>query len=376
MAGETALPVVATSACQSAQLVSVSGRLGADDTEALGAMLAGLAHGTWPVVVDLTDAILIDAAVARVLKQSMAACGREGIFFAAAGAQGQPFDVLEILGMAKELGAHLSVSEALSQAERDRARGGRLTLDATVHRLLEPARALEPGDPMRRRAQEQAIEVALPLARSMAHRYQQRGEPLDDLIQVASLGVVRAVQGYDADRGSGFLAYAVPTILGELRRHFRDHAWIVRAPRRLQEIRTAITRSGPDLAQHLGREPNAADFARHTGFTLTDVEQAILTSSGLQPTSLDAPGALDTDRCLYEIVGAPDAEIDMIDFRVSIKPLIAAETPAVQEILMLRFVRDLTQAEIARRVGTSQMNVSRVLRAVLARFKRALLASG
>jgi RNA polymerase sigma-B factor len=143
------------------------------------------------------------------------------------------------------------VADALAEAEG--VRGARQSLDATVHRLLAAAAGLDADDPRRRDAQHRAINVALPLARSMAHRYQQRGEPLEDLIQVASLGVVRAVQGYDPARGSGFLAYAVPTILGELKRHFRDHVWTVRAPRKLQEIRTTITGAMSELAQELGR---------------------------------------------------------------------------------------------------------------------------
>lgn len=367
--------LMTTSVSGSTVVIHVSGALHAGDADALATMLAGLGHGGQPVIVDLSRAELIDAAVARALKQAMAAATRAGTSFAAVGATSQPLGVLEVLGLAKDLGAYDSLPDAIAGMEVGRNTAGRPSLDATVHRLLDPVTRRDPADPERRHAVVQAIEAALPLARSMAHRYQQRGEPLDDLIQVASLGVVRSVQGYDAERGSGFLAYAVPTILGELRRHFRDHVWTVRPPRRLQEVRSAITGAVSDLAQHLGREPTPQDIADHLDYTVAEVEQAMLTSSGLRPASLDAPVAPDAERSLHETVGSPDSEVDMIDYRASLAPLIAAEPPMVREILNLRFVAGLTQSEIAQRVGTSQMNVSRTLRATLARFKRALLAA-
>jgi RNA polymerase sigma-B factor len=326
------------------------------------------------IVVDLTRVRLIDAAVARTLRTTFAAVGRRGVKIGAAGAAGQPLEVFEILGIVKEIGAHRSLEQALDEARHGGADGARQSIEVRVHQLLVSAHALAEDDPERHRIENDAIEAALPLARTMAHRYQQRGEPMDDLIQVASLGVVRAVQGYHPDHGSGFLAYAVPTIVGELKRHFRDHAWTVRAPRRLQELRSMIAQTSADLSQQLAREPSHGDIAERLGVPTVEVQRAVATSSGLRPMSLDAPVGADTERSLHDTVGADDPDVEMVEYRTALEGLIASLPPASQEVLMLRFAGDLTQSEIAARLGTSQMNVSRMLSSILGRFRRALLA--
>src|SRR5262249_31086354 len=151
---------------------------------------------------------LIDASIARTLRRASTAAARRRTGYAVAGATGQPLRVLDVLGMAKDLGAHLTIAEAVIEVTAGPAGHARTSVDATVHRLLDEARALPDGDPGQQDLYNRAVEVALPLARTMAMRYQQRGEPLDDLVQVASVGVIRAVRDYDPARGSGFLAYA------------------------------------------------------------------------------------------------------------------------------------------------------------------------
>jgi RNA polymerase sigma-B factor len=187
--------------------------------------------------------------------------------------------------------------------------------------------------------------------------------------------VIRAVRDYDPARGSGFLAYAVPTILGELRRYLRDHSWSVRAPRRLQELRAEIAQNSAELAQSLGRMPSPDDIAGYIGAGVDEVERAMLTTTGMRPVSLDAPAGADTDQALHELIGRSDPAMDLVDYRLSLGPMIAALPPASQELLRLRFGAELTQSEIAARLGTSQMNISRMLTSILGRFRRALLSS-
>ena len=359
----------------SVRIVHLSGRFGAVHTHLVEDAVAEAGRGGRPVVVDLAGVSIIDAAVARTLRRANAAAARRGTGFAVAAAGAQPLRVLDVLGMAKDLGAHLTLEEAVADVGAAAADPVRASIDATVHGFLVEAAGLTEGDTRRQALYGRAIEAGLPLARTMALRYQQRGEQLDDLIQVASVGVVRAVHGYDPGRGGGFLAYAVPTILGELRRHLRDHLWTVRAPRRLQELRTEIAQNSSDLAQVLGRLPSLDDIAGYIGADVGEVEKALATVSGLRPVSLDAPAAGDGERALHELIGATDPAIDLVDYRLSLLPMIAALPPASQELLRLRFGAELTQSEIATRLGTSQMNVSRMLTAILARFRRALLSN-
>ncbi|HKD96991.1 MAG TPA: sigma-70 family RNA polymerase sigma factor [Micromonosporaceae bacterium] len=364
---------VVITALHEVPVVRMSGRFGAVHTHLVEEAVEKASQQGRPVVVDLARVSLIDAAIARTLRRASAAAGRRGTGFAAAAATGQPLQVLDVLGMTKDLGAHLTLQEAVAEIGAELGGLARPSVDTTVHRLVVEARGLPDGDPRRQRLRDRAIEAALPLARTMALRYQQRGEPLEDLVQVASVGVVRAVHDYDPERGSGFLAYAVPTILGELRRHLRDHLWAVRAPRRLQELRAEIAQNSAELAQDLRRLPSPGDIAERIGADVGDVHKALATATGMRPVSLDAP-ATDTDRALHELIGSLDPAMDLVDYRLSLRPLIAALPPASQELLKLRFGAELTQSEIATRLGTSQMNVSRMLTAILARFRRALLS--
>jgi len=220
-----------------------------------------------------------------------------------------------------------------------------------------------------------AIEHGHPLVAGLARRYRGRGEPIEDLVQVASLGLIKAVDGYDTERGTGFNGYAVPTIIGELKRYFRDKGWYIRVPRRLQEIRLDIVTARDVLSQQLGRAPTVAEMAAHVGATHEEVLAAMDASQAYRPTSLSTPvnGDDEADGILADQVGAVEDGYGMVEYRETLRPLVAALPVRQQRILALRFYGNLTQAQIADKVGISQMHVSRLLADALVQLRRGLL---
>ncbi len=209
---------------------------------------------------------------------------------------------------------------------------------------------------------DQLIEAHIGLAEYLARRFANRGEPLDDLVQVASLGLVKAVERFDPARGLEFTTFATPTIVGELKRHFRDKGWAVRVPRRVQELHLRITRVIDDLSNELGRSPNLDEIAVRAGTTEDEVIEAIDAGSAYRSTSLDA-GRSDDDESpgLLGQLGDLDPELARSELRTTLGPLIAALPEREQLMLYLRFYEGLTQSEIAKRLGISQMHVSRLL---------------
>ena len=209
---------------------------------------------------------------------------------------------------------------------------------------------------------DQLIEAHIGLAEYLARRFANRGEPLDDLVQVASLGLVKAVERFDPARGLEFTTFATPTIVGELKRHFRDKGWAVRVPRRVQELHLRITRVIDDLSNELGRSPNVDEIARRAGTSEDEVIEAIDAGSAYRSTSLDA-GRSDDDESpgLLGQLGDVDPELARSELRTTLGPLIAALPEREQVMLYLRFYEGLTQSEIAKRLGISQMHVSRLL---------------
>jgi len=218
------------------------------------------------------------------------------------------------------------------------------------------------------------VERHLGLAHHLARRYADRGEPLEDLVQVASIGLLKAVDRFDPERGVSFTSFAVPTILGELRRHFRDRGWAIHVPRDLKEaalrVDAALKRSG-------GRAPTPAELADETGLDVESVLEAIEVAGAHRALSLDAPvGQLDDERiAIVDTLGADDADLARARDRATLEALAAALDEREREILRLRFVEDLTQSEIGARVGISQMHVSRLIRTSLARMRLASEAS-
>lgn len=209
---------------------------------------------------------------------------------------------------------------------------------------------------------DQLIEAHIGLAEYLARRFNNRGEPLDDLVQVASLGLVKAVERFDPERGLEFTTFATPTIVGELKRHFRDKGWAVRVPRRVQELHLRVTRVIDDLSNELGRSPTVDEIARRAGTSEDEVIEAIDAGSAYRSTSLDA-GRSDDDESpgLLGQLGDVDPELARSELRTTLGPLIAALPEREQVMLYLRFYEGLTQSEIAKRLGISQMHVSRLL---------------
>ncbi|MGW6375207.1 SigB/SigF/SigG family RNA polymerase sigma factor [Rhodococcus sp. NPDC055112] len=233
--------------------------------------------------------------------------------------------------------------------------------------------AMPSDDPARAAAREQIVERCLPLAEHIARRFSGRGEPHEDLVQVARLGLVNAVNRFDHERGTEFVSFAVPTIMGEVRRHFRDAGWALRVPRRTKELHVAVGRVTGALSQQLGRAPTPTEVAAELGVSRDDVDEALLAGSAYQTTSVDAPA---TERPgsppLAESVGDLDAAFDTIDNREALRPLIAALPERERTVLLLRFFGNLTQTQIAEQVGVSQMHVSRILARTLASLRAAM----
>ncbi len=219
------------------------------------------------------------------------------------------------------------------------------------------------GDPT---ARDELVSHFLPLARRLAARYRNSGEPLDDLQQVATLGLINSIDRYNPDTGP-FVRYAVPNILGELKRHFRDKTWGMHVPRSLQERTLTVNRATEALFSELGRSPTPKDVAQSTGLELEEVLEAMDVSSAYSPTPLDAPAGSgeDGDRTVADTIGGEDRRFELVELGHSVAPAFRRLPAREQDILRLRFVEDLTQAEIAERIGVSQMHVSRLLRRAL-----------
>ncbi len=239
------------------------------------------------------------------------------------------------------------------------------TLEEQSHRLLAEAHLL--GSPEREVLQNEVLENNLGLARRLARRYRNRGVAADDLEQVARLGLLKAVRRFDADRRS-FHAYAVPTILGELRRHFRDSAWVVRPGRRLQEVQAATTAARDDLRAELSHEPTALEVAHRTGLSEADVREGDAVQGAFAPRSLDAPSPGE-GLSAVETLGGDDPHLALVEDLVAIGPAIRGLDARDRRLLQMRFGEDRTQSDIGRELGISQMQVSRRLTAVIGRIR-------
>jgi RNA polymerase sigma-B factor len=224
------------------------------------------------------------------------------------------------------------------------------------------------GDPA---AREQLVTRFLPLARQLARRYQRGGEQLDDLIQVASLGLLKAIDRFDPARETAFSSFAVPTILGELKRHFRDKGWSVRVPRDLQELAVKVDRVGDEMSRELGRAPTPAELAERTGTTLEQVLEAREASAAYRAVSLDRPRSDDDDEgdSFADAFGAVDPGFGLAEDAATVERLMRVLSEREREVLRLRFEEDLTQSEIGERVGVSQMHVSRLIRQSISRLR-------
>lgn len=237
-----------------------------------------------------------------------------------------------------------------------------------VPMLLEHA-ALDPG-PRREALRDRLVQGYLPLARHIARRFSQRGEPQEDLEQVATVGLIHAVDRFSPERGSDFLSYAVPTITGEVRRYFRDKAWSTRVPRRLKDLRLAIGSAMPQLSQDLGRAPTAGELAAHLSRSREEILEALEAANAYRSSSLDDMLVDDpSSGRLADVLGSADAELEQVEHRETVQPALRRLPERERTIVMLRFFGGMTQTQIAERVGVSQMHVSRLLTRTLAALR-------
>ncbi|MFI5840230.1 SigB/SigF/SigG family RNA polymerase sigma factor [Catenuloplanes sp. NPDC051500] len=226
--------------------------------------------------------------------------------------------------------------------------------------LLATLSDLPQRHPDRARVRAEVIEAWLPLAHHLANRFAGRGETREDLDQVATVGLIKAVNRYDPGRGVPFSAFAIPTIAGEIKRHFRDRCWDVRVPRRLQELRAATSDASATLTHRLGRSPTVAELAAHLDRGEEEILEALEASQAYHAVSLSAPAG-EGGAELGDLLGTEDEELAAAELRVALGPALADLDPREQRILTLRFYGNLTQSQIADRVGISQMHVSRLL---------------
>ncbi|HVX18929.1 MAG TPA: SigB/SigF/SigG family RNA polymerase sigma factor [Acidimicrobiales bacterium] len=219
------------------------------------------------------------------------------------------------------------------------------------------------------KVRDELIAAHLRLARHLARRFSNRGIPLDDLVQVASLGLVNAVDRFDASRGLEFSTFATPTIMGELKRHFRDKGWSVRVPRRIQELHIEMNAVIARLSQQLGRTPTVAELARATGSTEEEILEAMDASQAYRSASIDARIGGDESRTLHNVLGRDDTNMELAEQRHLLGDLLDSLPKREQLMIRLRFWEGMTQSEIAERLGISQMHVSRLLTKSLALMK-------
>ena len=228
---------------------------------------------------------------------------------------------------------------------------------------------LRTGDPA---ARDALTERFLPLARSLARRYARSGEPMDDLVQVASLALVKALDRYDPAQGTAFSSYAVPTIVGELKRYFRDRTWMVRPPRALQELTLRVEHTIAGLSHELNRAPTVAEIATALDSSQEQILEALQARDGRGGVSLDAPRVGDEDHpALQDTLGSLDGGFIAAESRATLDSVMAGLSPRSREVVRLRFEQDLTQAQIGQLVGVSQMQVSRLIRQALGHMRDA-----
>ena len=266
--------------------------------------------------------------------------------------------------------------EAVTDEKAATTAGSRLSVDRERTReLFLELQAAPEDDPRRQRARDALVEQHLPLVEHLARRFRNRGEPYDDLVQVATIGLIKSVDRFDLERGVEFSTYATPTIVGEIKRHFRDKGWAVRVPRRLQELRLSLASATSELSQKQGRSPTVSELAAHLKISEEDVLEGLESANAYSTLSLDAGDSSTGDEPMpvAETLGVEDESLEGVEYRESLKPMLEQLPAREKKILMLRFFKNMTQSEIAAEIGISQMHVSRLLARTLAQLREGLL---
>jgi RNA polymerase sigma-B factor len=265
---------------------------------------------------------------------------------------------------------HLSSVSALSAAT---TQPSRLERRQRTRALLAQAHQAT-SETERTEALDEVVRINMPVARTLAAPYAGRGIPLEDLEQVAFMALIRAARGFQPDRAGDFLAYAVPTIRGEVKKHFRDHGWTVRPPRRIQELQAEVIRTRSELEQSTGHEPDLEEIAQEIGEPVEEVAEAMAADGCFSPSSLDQPVRSESGTPLGELVASEDPGFEAAEARAMLASAIAALGERDRRILRMRFFDGLTQKEIGREIGVTQMQVSRLLTRILADLRREMLA--
>lgn len=254
--------------------------------------------------------------------------------------------------------------DAPTPAERDRH---------VSHELFRLLHECAPGSVEWRTHRDELVRRHLPLAHYLVRRFAGRGEPMDDLIQVATIGLIKAVDRFDLERGVEFSTYATPTVIGEVKRHFRDRGWAIRVPRRMQEHTLAVSRATGDLFGRLSRSPTIAELAGYTQLTEEEVLEAIGSAHAYTTVSLDVELADDSPGgAAHPAAGDAQAALENVEHRASLRPLLNRLNSRERQIVALRFFANMTQSEIAAEIGVSQMHVSRLLSRTLAHLREGL----
>ncbi|MFF8259422.1 RNA polymerase sigma factor SigF [Streptomyces virginiae] len=278
--------------------------------------------------------------------------------------QSQPVQPPEAAAPAPVAGFPVSPAPAALPDPRDRS---------SARALFVELRALPDGSVEKAELRNRLVRMHLPLVEHLARRFRNRGEPLDDLTQVATIGLIKSVDRFDPDRGVEFSTYATPTVVGEIKRHFRDKGWAVRVPRRLQELRLSLTTATAELSQQHGRSPTVHELAERLGISEEEVLEGLESANAYSTLSLDVPDTDDESPAVADTLGAEDEALEGVEYRESLKPLLEGLPPREKRILLLRFFGNMTQSQIAQEVGISQMHVSRLLARTLAQLREKLL---
>jgi RNA polymerase sigma-B factor len=249
--------------------------------------------------------------------------------------------------------------------------------DRDVERsLLFRMSELHPHEPERKEIRDTLVTMHLPLVEHLARRFRDRGEAHDDLVQVGTIGLIKAVDRFDVERGVEFSTYATPTIVGEIKRHFRDRGWAIRVPRRLQELRLLLSQATSELSQRTGRSPTVRELAEHLGLTHEEILEGLESAQAYSTLSLDAHSSdEDSDTpSLQDTLGMEDEALAGVEYRESLRPLLDALPPRERQIVILRFFHTMTQSQIAAEIGISQMHVSRLLARSLTQLRAGLMS--
>ncbi len=242
--------------------------------------------------------------------------------------------------------------------------------------LFSHLRVAAASDAHRDRARDDLVHLHLPLVEHCARRFRNRGEPFEDLVQVGTIGLIKSIDRFDAGRGVEFSTYATPTIIGEIKRYFRDKGWAIRVPRRLQELRMQIGAATAELTQTLGRSPTPRELAETVGCSVEEIVEGLESSNAYATLSLDATDdSEESSSSMLEAIGIDDEALEHVEIRESIKPLLDRLDPREKKILLLRFFRNMTQSQIAEEIGVSQMHVSRLLSRTLLHLRTSLEAA-